>query len=402
MTKVMFLSSSLPIEIYIMFLLSSTHTGRIIFGAIMLVSLTVITGLQAPIGKIIDSMKRKTIVQIIQGSSSIAEVLIFIVWNFWQVSPILILSALMIYLDVSETFYFDAMRALLQTISESGLYVRSNGLSEISGQLPSIIGPIMAIPLLHFLGPRTALVVAALLASVSLIPLWYLRDDYRPTKNTRHGVDGMTGTISVIRRFPKQIALIYLLNFPFIMVTVGNLVKPVFIVNVIHGGVADISLSEIDYAAFAAITGLFMAIFPSRREMTNTFIFFLIYLAGLILMPFSSSFVAFLLFQSLHGIGNPGTRINRNSLVMKYVPRDLQGRFSSGVSLFSTITRMTILAVFTVEIDRVSSIDLFLAMSAITVLAMAIALVLKGGTNLWSIAETYDEASGKPRTDSGS
>ncbi len=381
-SKVVFISSSIPVEIYTIFLLSSSDVGKIILGLIMMGSLGILIGLEPAIGRVIDSVRRRTLILGLQLSSLIIEALIFIAWYLNAVPSIILLSGFLMYVDVNEAFYFNTMSALLQTVSGTRSYVRSNGLSEISGQLPSVIGPAMAIPVLHFLGPRISLALSATLASVSMVLISFLKEDYIPPDHVRGHKDKMAGTISVIRAFPRQIALIYLLNFPFIMVMVGNLVKPVFIVNVLHGGVADLSLSEMDYAAFAAITGLFMSIFPIKNEMSGAFIFFSVYLAGIVLMPFASEFAAYMVLQSLHGIGNPGTRISRNSFVMKHVPKELHGRFSSGVSMFSNITRMIILAVFTVEINRVSPIILLLTMGLITATALLIAVVLKRSVDM--------------------
>ncbi|MCY0852144.1 MFS transporter [Thermoplasma acidophilum] len=381
-SKVVFISSSIPVEIYTIFLLSSSDGGKIIFGLLMMGSLAILIGLQPAIGRMIDAVKRRTLIRWLQLSSLVIEVFIFIAWYLNAVPSIILLSGFLMYVDVSEAFYFNAMSALLQTISGTGSYVRSNGLSEISGQLPSMIGPAMAIPVLHFLGPRISLLLSASLASVSLLLISFLNEDYIPPRRVRGRNDKMAGTISVIMAFPKQVVLIYLLNFPFIMVMVGNLVKPVFIVSVLHGGVADLSLSEMGYAAFAAMTGLFMSIFPVKNEMASAFLFFSIYLAGIILMPFASEFAIYMILQSLHGIGNPGTRISRNSFVMRHVPRELHGRFSSSVSMFSNITRISILAVFTAEINLVSPVDLLLTMGIITAAALLMAAVLKRSVDM--------------------
>ncbi|WP_297217558.1 MFS transporter [Thermoplasma sp.] len=379
-SKILALSSTYPVEIYTMFLLSLSNPGKIQFGTIMILSLIFSMFIDPFLGKIIDSFPRRRLIEMLQTISILFEMFSLLLWHFHMMQRVLVLSVLLIYINVSSSVYFDMMRALLQTISHQTAYLRMNGIAEASGQFPSLLGSAIAVPALLLIGPQGSLALAIIIQIISLLFISLIEENFKPVRSLRDKKIKHNGVLSMIRRYPKQTFLIYFLNFPFIMIIVGNLLKPIFIVNVIHGNVSDISFSEMDYAAFAALTGLAISMFPRGNELANSFIFFAIYIAALLLMPFSSNFIFFMIFQSLHGIGNPGTRINRNSFVMKHVPMEMLGRFSSGVSLLSTITTMAILIAVTLEINSISIIVIFLALGTLSIAAMIMAFLLKQKT----------------------
>ena len=351
-SKILALSSTYPVEIYTMFLLSLSNPGKIQFGTIMILSLIFSMFIDPFLGKIIDSFPRRRLIEMLQTISILFEMFSLLLWHFHMMQRVLVLSVLLIYINVSSSVYFDMMRALLQTISHQTAYLRMNGIAEASGQFPSLLGSAIAVPALLLIGPQGSLALAIIIQIISLLFISLIEENFTPERSLRG------------KKIKHN----------------GVLLKPIFIVNVIHGNVSDISFSEMDYAAFAALTGLAISMFPRGNELANSFIFFAIYIAALLLMPFSSNFIFFMIFQSLHGIGNPGTRINRNSFVMKHVPMEMLGRFSSGVSLLSTITTMAILIAVTLEINSISIIVIFLALGTLSIAAMIMAFLLKQKT----------------------
>ncbi|MEM3675765.1 MAG: hypothetical protein QXV22_01765, partial [Thermoplasmataceae archaeon] len=191
------------------------------------------------------------------------------------------------------------------------------------------------------------------------------------------------------------VLLIFFLNFPFIMVTaIGNFVKPIFIVTVLHGGAIDISLSEFTYAALASLMGLLLSHFLKGRELFMSYLFYIIYTAGSFLIPYSSSFLMYLAFQAAHGIGNPGIRICRNTFVMKNINRNFSGRFFGAVSFVSNIARVSLLLFAMATVNIIGPGKLFTASGFILAAALAgsTILIMTGRTGDFVIRKIGDKS----------
>ncbi|HLH85239.1 MAG TPA: MFS transporter [Thermoplasmataceae archaeon] len=371
LAKVSALSAFGPFEIYALFLLSSTTETRLILGSIMVGALAIQVALTPQMGSLIDSTSRKKFSATIMLVWLSTALLISFLLSVFSEAKAILVSALFLLLDVTGGFFFDGMRGLQQTITGTQRLGMSNGLAEMSGQLPNIVGPALAILFIPLIGVGSSLIISAAICLVGIFSLGKVFEGYKPAKSkpSRERNAG-NGTISYMKNNPGPIFYVFMLNFPFIMVTAGNLIKPVFIVTALHGGTFQISLSELAYAAFASLTGAVLSMVLKKHELFLAYSFFALYTLGTFLMPLSPNFITYLAVQSTHGIGNPGTRICRNTFVMKRVDRRYSGRFFGSVSFLSTLTRIALLVTFTASINILGPRILFVFSGVVLLAAL--------------------------------
>ncbi|MFG1449716.1 MAG: hypothetical protein AAE983_03625 [Thermoplasmataceae archaeon] len=348
--KIIALSSFGPFEIYSLFYLSATSGGRITLGIVMVSALLLGIGFDPFLGRIIDYHHRKAIIFMILFSWVASLMVAFSIWTLYPESKEILIPALFVFLDFSGGAFFSVMRAFQQTITDRNLYGRSNALSEISGQLPSFIGASSAIPAILYIGVRYSLVISAMAILVPLLLLHGIRENYAPSQFFSNEKKAQ-GTLSFMRSHYKVVIFFYLLNFTFIIITLGNLLKPIFIVDALKGNSSSISLSEMTYAVFGSLTGVALSLTPIKFGLKHCYLFMALFSFGTFLIPFSPDFAFFLAFQSAHGIGNPGNRISRNTLIMNHVKPSDSGRFFASITLLSNISRLVLLSIFTLLVN---------------------------------------------------
>lgn len=365
-----------PFEIYSLLYLSSTVVLRLLFGLI-LISGMVFSILTGPyVGNIIDSYPRKKILGILLYLWIFSSLGVFFMWKTVPETQEFIIPALFIFTDVTGGIFYSAMRALQQTITSRGNYGKSNAYSEISGQLPSLIGAGTAIPFLLFAGPLYSPLLAVVFTAAGLILLQGIDEKFTPSHIGVRNMRREERTISFVRNHLSEVLFFYFLNFTFIAVMIGNLLKPVFIVEILHGTAESISLSEIAYAVFGSATGVFLSIFNGGKSMYRLYLCIAIFGLGSLLIPIAPDFILFLAFQSLHGIGNPGARISRNTIIMQGVPPEMVGRFYAGIQLLSNITRLVLLVAVTAAISFTGPALLIELTGVMVIAAMFISMIL--------------------------
>lgn len=348
--KVTALSSFGPFEIYSLFYLSSTSEGRIMLGIVMISALILGICFDPIIGRIIDYHHRKPVLNFIIVSWAASLVIAFSIWTSNPGSKEFIIPLLFVFLDFSGGAFFSTLRSFQQTITGKKLYGRSNALSEISGQLPSFIGAGAAIPIIMYVGVRYSLLISTLVLIIPLLLLGRIRENFEPVASRDNG-GKIEGTLSFLKSHYRLVIFFYLLNFTFIVVAVGNLLKPVFIVDVLNGNTSSISLSEMTYSVLGSITGLILSVIPVKFGLKYCYLFMTLFAFGSFLIPFSPDITLFLIFQSTHGVGNPGNRISRNTIVMNNVKTSDSGRFFAAISFLSNISRLILLSLFTLLVN---------------------------------------------------
>ncbi len=371
--KSLTLSAFGPFEIYSLLYLSSSETGRIELGSIMFLS--VLLGILAgpKVGNLIDRHERKLILNFNLLFFIFISISAFMIWKSDAELSKIVIPAVFLIIDFSEGIFFSTMRSIQQTmVTNKKKYGLSNSISEISGQLPTVIGATLAIPVLSVLGPAFSLVIQLPFIAVSLILLTYLKENFSPVKDNNKNNKSNTSSLKYIKENFPIVFFFYLLNFTFIVTTIGNFLKPIFIVNTLHGNANGISLSEITYSTIGMSTGALLSVLRIKFSLKHSYLFMLIFTIGCFLIPSSTSFAMYIGFQTTHGVGNPGNRISRNTVTMNGIPREYSGRFYAGVQILSDITRLILLLVFTISITFVGPSVLL----TITGILMLIAIIL--------------------------
>ncbi len=279
----------------------------------------------------------------------------------------------MLFIGVTDELLWRSLIALQQNIASYKNYGKSNGIAEISGQLPTIIGPAISIPVLLYLGAYFSLLVGSLMCIIPLYFISRINENFIPESFKPRD---KKGTFNMAKKYPYEIIFIFLLNFPYIMISVGNFLKPVFIVTVIHGNASSIAISEMVYAVFASFTGMILTFTLKKHEILLAYSFFSMYIIGSLLMPFSGIFMIYLICQGIHGIGNPGTRISRNTFVMKHVENKYSGRFNSALSLFTNASRLLLLIIFTTFINILGSKELLFLSAIMLIIIISLSILI--------------------------
>lgn len=374
--KVLSLSSLGPFQIYSLLYLSSSETGRVELGSIMIFSILLGILVGPKLGTFIDTHERKLLLNFNLFLWIFISITGFIVWNSYAHLSGVVIPALFLIIDFTEGLFFSTLRSIQQTIIGHKKYGMSNSISEISGQIPAVIGATLAIPVLSLLGPRFSLVIQAPLITFSIILLRYLKENFSPVKSNKESFKENVSSLKYIKENFSIIFFFYLLNFTFIVTTIGNFLKPIFIVNVLHGNASGISLSEITYSTLGMSTGAMLSFLRTKFNLKHSYIFMLIFAAGCFLIPSSTSFAMYIGFQTTHGVGNPGNRISRNTVIMNMVPKEYSGRFNTGVQILSDITRLLLLLIFTISIEFLGPTLLLTITGVIMLVAIILSLAL--------------------------
>lgn len=352
-SKFLGLISVIPIEVFITFRLSDNSSFYGLFGASLIIPLLLELVLQPYISALVDGRSRRKLL-ICNSISNIASVgfASFILLPLLG-RPAAIYSLILVSIELYFFFFFQAYNALAQETLRREQYGRFNGISEITGQLPSLVGGIFAGIILLGMGFDAVVLSEILFQVFSIGLLLHLREG--PAENAIAGSHaaglGYRDSLSFMRRNFRQIMVVFLLNFPFLAIVSGNFLKPIFIASTLHGSPSWLAASEVAYASFAIIAGLFTPRLNERiGYMKSIYILAGIFFAGSLLMPFFPQFTFYLAFQALHGIGNPGVRIGRNTLIMKTVARRDIGRFYGSVNLLTVLGRIILLVVCILEV----------------------------------------------------
>lgn len=373
-SKALAFSAFFPFQIYTLFYLSSSFNGKYILGLLMVFTILIVLLSQRVMGSIIDSYSRKHIIKTVLTAWIIIAFPISFLWKYSGIPHIFYIVILFIFLDFTGGMLWDVMRSLQQNITLSKNYGRSNGLAEISGQVPSIIGPAMSIPVLAYAGVGYSFLISTAICIICIVLTAKIQEDFKPEKIKP--LSRQSSPLKIIKAYPSEIIFISLLNIPYVLIATGDFLKPIFIVNILHGASSDIALSEIAYSAFASITGLVATLFSKKHELIYCYIFFSIYTVGSFLIPFARTFLLYIALQSFHGIGNPGTRITRNTFTMKRVENKFSGRFNAAVSVVVNSSKLILLMMFTLFINIAGSIELLLISAMISLAAMMLSIFL--------------------------
>ncbi len=374
----LFLVAFIPFEIFAIVNLSLTPSGRLIFGGVMMAILIVQIIVSPFIGNLLDSFPRKTVIMRVILLQLAFALIISFLWEMLPEYEIIFIITLFMLVNITEGIFFDAMRSMQQTISSPVNIGKGNGFSEISGQLPSIIGPAMAIPVLTFLGPLYTLAFSTVILILTVPILMHVKENFTVEKKVmnKNTAEKKEGAINYMKKNPSKIIFAFLLNMPFIMVATGNFLKPVFIVSTLHAGLFGLSLSEMVYASFASTLGLVLSVTRWKNEIVMMYGFFILYIFGTFLMPTSPILVIFLIYQSFHGIGNPGVRVSRNTFLMKRIDAQHSGRFFSSVTFLSTTARLMLLVFFTLTVNTLGTTFLFDLSGFILVASLTFSIIL--------------------------
>lgn len=369
------LMGPVPLDIEAVFRLASIPSYVQSLGTIMILTILLEIVIQPFLSSLLDRHNRKTVLlcnQVLSSSIMIAMGAFLYSRSTgqpWYLSSVLVVD---IYYFVEYQAYA-AMAKEVVAANNAGAY---NGIAELVSQSPIIIGGVMSAFLWTFIGFSGILLLAGILTLAATPLLFSLQvpfsENHFPENKARQPGSYITGAF-------RPVLYIFLLNIPYVAVVSGNYLKPVFIARVLSGNPGTLGLSESIYAGMASVTGLIAPLVVKKAgEFRSAMIFSIIYAAGSVLMPLFPVVGLFFIFQASHGMGNPGNRISRNTLVMRKVPREQIGRFNGSVNLLDMICRVAVLSIYIAAVNVLGVRFLMEATAAGVCIAMLAAMALHG------------------------
>jgi predicted MFS family arabinose efflux permease len=266
----------------------------------------------------------------------------------------------MIILDLFSSINFQSFNALIREKSDSRNVANNNGLSEISGQASGLTAGFLFIFLSEEINFRNSfLVTSAISLFIGIVLILYPYTNER-SKNLKNDRENRL-SLKYYRKNSKNIFLISMLNFPYIYISIGNFLVPIYLIDVLKGNINDIALSGSLYCIGAITSGLLVPkILKKFREFQSFFITSTIFVLSIIFLPLIFSIPLFVLMRIFTGFGNGGARISRNTLVMNNVESKNIGKFNGGVSITVNFIQLSLLGLFAILIGFIPVYYVFL------------------------------------------
>ncbi len=374
------LVSLVPIEIYVSFQMADNRNFYGYLGLSLVLPLFVELLMQSKISHLIDSNSRRKVLMINEACNSAFLFAVLATTYIWGASNVFLDFSALISVELFLFVAYQAYMALAAEIVKDSAIARYNGLSEILGQLPVLLGSFASSIIFLAIGFRGLIVIGIVLHLSALYELRRIEERFS-LKATNETKNSLKESISYLKGNLRSVFFIFLLNVPYMAIVAGNLLKPIFLASFLNGNAPLLAESEGIYATLAIVTG-FVAPMLMRKigEMRSVYVFTAIFFSGSILIPAVPILQLFLVFQMLHGFGNPGVRIARNSMTMRSIPLGEMGRFNGSVSLLTIVGRLLIMGFCILAIDYIGVKILLFLMGLMVLLSVSIAGIMWKGS----------------------
>ncbi|MBM7837334.1 MFS family permease [Alkalihalobacillus xiaoxiensis] len=344
------------LSIGVAWLILEQPQGEKLLGIIMVVT-TILIFFGAPyIGSLVDRFSRKRLFQLNQVFIFLIvfPIALFGYWNqeltTWQLLALYIASV--IYYSI----HYPTMLAFVQEIFDSKTHNRLNGVLEIQSQAASMIAGGLAGILFQLMDPARLLMAVAIgfvMSFVLLSSIPYQRKFIKRDHTTIFS--SMFAGVPFIKQHWKICLSIFALTIPFLTLMVGNYLRPVFIQTTLEADASIYGFSNMIYSIGAVLAGIFIPIIYAKwgpwiasMLAVATYTVSLVFIA---VLPFIG---LFLFMQVLTGIGNAGSRICKQNLMMAHIPNAFIGRVNGIFEAVGTSIRLALLLAFTYALDWIS------------------------------------------------
>ena len=364
------------VMITIPWLLIKEGGGETTFGYVSIVA-TLIMFLLAPfIGQSIDRFSRKSLLLCNEGIG-IAVIGMMTIWGFAGQSYH---SIHYIIIYIARSFYYllfyPTIFAFNQEIFQAEHYKSLSGTMEIQGQLTQVISGAAASFLIEIVSLKWILLVDMLTFAGAFflflcIPYVKKKEVKRKVPFKKQLFEG----IHFMKKCPKLFWFLLATYMPFIGVMMANYLIPVYISDILKANASVYAVEGMMYGVGAVIAGisipLIMKYVKTEVSIVLTMIIYVISITIMIIEPSVMLLYGLAIF---HAIGNAGTRVARNVLMMEEIPNEVMGRVDSLFRLIGTGIRIVLLMVFTAGVSKVGVMLPFYLLSCILILSLGIAL----------------------------
>jgi MFS family permease len=280
------------------------------------------------------------------------------------------------------TLHYPAKYAFLQQTIDRRHYQSLTGLMEIQGQTASMIAGGLAgmlidrVPLwVILLADATTYLFSFGIQSTLPYQSTHLQHAGPPAASAWHA---MAEGWRWLRERARLSLFFGCTLVPFILVMVSNYLFPVYVSGVLAAPATVFGRGEIIFALGALLAGVFVPRLATERgadrTITTTMFLCLVALTLLMLWPTTASYYVAL---GLFGLGNAGSRVARNALVLHLVPNPMMGRVGMFFSAADRLLRTALTSLCTFVVARGSAAHGFTALWLVLLAALLGALATR-------------------------
>lgn len=337
------------------YLVETTGSAQLL-GTTMFVSAFILFFVGPYIGTLIDRFSRKKML-LVENMIGFSILGLLAAWGFRGDYADWMLVAIYLVTTFMYQIHYPALSALVQESYEARHYGSINSLMEIQGQTASVLSGGVAGILLQYYGLHIVLIINALTYLFAFLNLSTMSYSFTLSGEARanRGVNwiGQIGQSWTYIREKRGFLLFGLsAMMPFIVVMATNLLKPVYVSQTLQADVSVYSLGEMSFAIGAVAAGiLVMAVvrkWGDFQAMVGNILLFAVAIIVMVALPYGWALIAMYLF---YGWCNASTRLIRQSLYMRIVPKQMMGRVMSFFNSFGMMMRLLLIGFFTILID---------------------------------------------------
>ncbi|MDM5154820.1 MFS transporter [Bacillus sp. DX1.1] len=364
------------VMITIPWLLIKESGGDTLFGYVSIVATLIMFLLTPFIGQSIDRFSRKSLLLCNEGLG-VAIIGMMVIWGFTGQSYSSI-HYIIIYITGSFYYllFYPTIFAFNQEMFQAEHYKSLSGTMEIQGQLTQVISGATASFLIEIISLKWILLVDMLSfagAFFLFLCIPYVKKTKTKQKVTFkkqmfEGIHFMKGR----RKFFWFLLATYM---PFIGVMMANYLIPVYISDVVKESGSVYAVEGMMYGIGAILAGISIPILMKyvQTEVSIVLTMF-VYTISITVMLIEPSVLLLYGLAVFHAIGNAGTRVARNVLMMEKIPNEVMGRVDSLFRLIGTGIRVVLLVMFTAVVSKIGVMIPFYVLSIILICATWIAL----------------------------
>ncbi|TSB47644.1 MFS transporter [Alkalicoccobacillus porphyridii] len=365
------------LSIGVAWLMVDRDQGEKLLGIAMAATTFMLFFLAPVIGNLIDRVSRKKILQFNQWLV-LTVVAPMAVWGLlqggyetWQLVVLYVTSVL--YYGV----YFPNNLALVQEIFDRKQHNKLNGILEIQSQTASVIAGGVSGMLFHIIDPA---IIFLFVAICSILSLFFIRKIPYQSRNQRqsnpsHSPSDKTAGLSFIKRNVQLSLCVFALTIPFLTLMVGNYLRPVYIQSTLSADASIYGFSNMTYSIGAVAAGVLIPFLYSRYGIWRAvWVSMFVYVASLFVVATVPVVSVFIAVQILQGLGNAGSRICKQNLMMAKIPNAYIGRVNSVFEAVGFAIRLCLLLLFTYLLGWIQVQTAFLATAILSGVGLLIIL----------------------------
>ncbi|QIZ42245.1 MFS transporter [Bacillus sp. RZ2MS9] len=359
------------VMITIPWLLIKESGGETTFGYVSIIATLIMFLLTPFIGQSIDRFSRKSLLLCNEGIGIMA------IWGFVG-QPYHSIHYILIYIAGSFYYllFYPTIFAFNQEIFQAEHYKSLSGTMEIQGQLTQVISGAAASFLIEIVSLKWILLVDMLTFAGAFflflcIPYVKKKEVKRKITFKKQLFEG----IHFMKKRPKLFWFLLATYMPFIGVMMANYLIPVYISDILKANASVYAIEGMMYGVGAVVAGicipLIMKYVKTEVSIVMTMFIYVISITAMIIEPSVIFLYGLAIFQA---VGNAGTRVARNVLMMEEIPNEVMGRVDSLFRLIGTGIRIVLLMLFTAGVSKAGVMLPFYVLSCILIFSLGIAI----------------------------